>query len=148
MGKIIGFVTGPLAGYVFGGALAVFAIVFAVTVGVYHWKLGAMTTERDGYRERIENPTTGYVARMAQCGTNVATLQTGLSRLTIEVKALADETRNRDKKISEALEKAGAQAAGARRSADKLLALPAPAPVGSAEACRAGAAILKRGVYQ
>lgn len=148
MGKLLAWITGPIAGYVLGGALALALVGVAVTVGVYHYKLADMTEQRDGYRDRIENPSTGYVARNAQCETNVASLRAGLSRLSADVKALADDTRARDAWIATALAQASARAAGAKASADKLLALPARSAPGTLKACLDGASVLKRGVYQ
>lgn len=148
MGAILKFIVGPIAGYVFGAALAVLAITFAVTVGVYHWKLDAMTEDRDALKERIDNPATGYVVRNAQCGTNVAQLKSGLSRVSADVEALAQATRDGDASLKAAIAAASARLAGVKGATDKLLALPAPAAVGTLKACDAGALILKRGVFQ
>lgn len=148
MGRILAFVGGPIAGYVFGAALAALALTFAVTVGVYHYKLADMTEQRDGYRERIENPTTGYVAKNAQCGTNVAQLTKGLDRISKEVEDLAKATKDGDARTAAIVADAVARSRGVKTSTDKLLALLAPASPGTLKACDAGALILKRGVFQ
>ncbi len=148
MGRILGFVTGPIAGYVFGAALAALALTFAVTVGVYHYKLADMTEQRDGYRERIENPTTGYVARNAQCGTNVEQLKSGIARISKDVEDLATATKEGDARTREAIAAAVRNSQGVKSSTDKLLAMIAPAAPGTLKACQAGAAILLKGAIQ
>lgn len=148
MGAILAFVRGPIAGYVFGGALLAVSIAFAVTAGVYHFELASITRDRDALKDRIDNPSTGYVVRTAQCETNVSTLRTGLNRLSGEVEALAAATREGDARTAAALALVASRAGAAKAAADKLLALPARSAPGTLNACRDAAQVLKRGIYQ
>lgn len=145
MTAILSWLTGKVAGPVFGIALIATSIAFAVTVGVYHFELASETARADKLEAAINAPSTGWVARNAQCETNVATLSVALDRVRGEVAELAKATAEGDAKTAVAIAGAASQIGRVRVSTEKLLATPPSAPIGSIDACRSGARILKTG---
>jgi hypothetical protein len=130
---------------VFGIAFIATALSMIVTVGVYHFELAGMTTERDALKNQIYAEGTGLIARNTQCETNIASLNVGLKNARDDINSLAASTVETNKKTIAALTAAAAQVRTVKTATDKLLATPASAPIGSTQACSAGAHILKTG---
>jgi Skp family chaperone for outer membrane proteins len=97
--KILG-VVGAIASLVLGFQLLLARI-----------EVGRLNHDNAALHDRIENPKTGYVAELAQCRTNKATLQGALDDQTAEVRKLSDEGVKRldaaTRKLSDALKAAG-----------------------------------------
>jgi hypothetical protein len=135
------FSLNPLS-YVLGGGLLL-ALIFG---GVQTIRLYDMRAQRDHLQASIEDPVTGWAARHAQCETNVASLDTSIKGLNGQVEKLAADTKSGNERNAVLMGTAIINLRGVRASTDKLLAMPAMAPVGSIEACRAGARILRGSV--
>lgn len=142
---MIGWLTGKIAGPVFGIALLATCIAFAVTVGVYHFELANETARADKLDSEINAPSTGWVARNTQCLTNYGNVSASLKRTSDDIEQLAKDTANGNAKTAAAMAGAVAQIRNVKGSTDKLVASPPSAPVGTIDACRAGAHILKTG---
>ncbi len=112
------FLTGKLAGPIFAAAAA--GLALALTVQSV--RLGDAQDDRDRYRDRIENPTTGYVfanaAWKAYAGRWEGEANACLSRLGTAMK----EGEERARAAQADADRFKADAAAARRRADELLA--------------------------
>lgn len=95
-----------------------------ISASVENRRISAVNRALD---DRISNPRTGYVVRLAQSETNAKTLQTGLERqvTALRVKAEADAAKLAETERLLALAQADSRVAR-RRAAD----LTARAPVG------------------
>lgn len=140
MGTIIGFLTGKIAGPLFAGTTALLLVALAITVGVYHFELSNETARADRLDDSINNTSTGWAVRNAQCETNVKTLGSGLDRMAGDIKKLGDDTAAANAAAAKLMANAASEARGARVRADQVLALPRPAP---ADACKGAARVLK-----
>lgn len=145
MGAILRWIVGPIAGPVFGIAALMLGIGWVTTSIVDRADLAHVTADRDKLKASIDDPATGFVARNAQCETNVVQLQAAIVRTAADIKKLGDDTIANGKRIGELMAQQRAGAAAAKAAADKLLALPATAPRGTVEACTSAARILKTG---
>lgn len=145
MGAILKWIVGPIAGPVFGIAAVLLAVGWLTNALVDRAELASVRTERDHLKAEIYDPSTGYLARNTQCETNVAGLTVGLDHVRADVQKLADDTKASDANLRAAMARQGAIAGATKAAADKLLALPAPAAVGTLEACTAAARVLKTG---
>lgn len=145
MGAILRWIVGPIAGPAFGILALVLGIGWATTTLVARSELSTVTADRDRLKDQIDNPSTGYLARTAQCETNVAGLQVGLDATRRDIQKLGDASAANDRAVRGLMAKAAALAGDAQAKAARLLATPATAPIGSLDACTAGARILKGG---
>ncbi len=143
MGLILKWLVGPIAGPVFGAALAVTLVAFGVTWTVQHWEAARLTTELATVKDSIDNPSNGWVHRFDQCQTNYGNTEAALKRQSADIAALATKTDASQKALAASMATATAQVRGVRTTTDKLLATPPSAPIGSTDACKAGARILK-----
>lgn len=145
VGAILKWFVGPLAGPVLGIALLITGIGFVTDHLVLSWKLSNVTADRDALKDSIYHDGTGWVARTSACETNVEVLTQAVKNARDDIKSLADNSDAASARAAKMLATIAAQVSGVRASAEKLLALPPSAPVGTLDACHAGANILKRG---
>lgn len=143
--SIITWLTGKVAGPVFGIALLAMSIAFAITIGVYHFELSSETARADKLDLAINAQGTGWVARNTQCLTNFGNVSAALKRTSDDIERLAKDTAAANASNALLMATAVRQVRGVRASTDKLLSTPATAPPGTLAACTSAARILKTG---
>jgi hypothetical protein len=126
------WLTGKIAGPVFAGVSALLLMALATVWLVNAWKISDLTSERDDLR-----------ASLGTCTANVGTLDASVKVLNGSIDKLAADTKAQNDALSKAMGLATADLRNVRGATNKLLAMPATAPVGSLDACRAGAAIYR-----
>lgn len=136
MTGIFAFLVGRTAGPIFAALALALVIANGVQWGVWSWQVSLIERDRDDYKARIEDPTTGYVRQVSQCLTNHDDLKGNLERLSGEVKDLAAADRARD----EQLQKDVVGVRNATRAAQAKANTPVTrmATIGTLEACQAG----------
>lgn len=141
------WLTGKIAGPVFAGTSALLLIALITTGAVAHFRIAdrdATIRSRDGdiahLRESIDEPLTGWAARLGQCQANFRTVSAGFDQMAASIKRLGQETVAAAAAAKRAADAAAAESRDARMRADQILALPAPA---AAEACTSAARLLK-----
>ncbi len=142
-GLIWKWLVGPIAGPVLAAALALSLAALGVTWTVQRWEISRLTTELATTKDAIDNPVNGWVHRFDQCQTNYGTIDAALKRESGDIAELAAKTDANQKALAASMATATARVRDVKTSTDKLLAAPPSAPVGTLEACRAGARILK-----
>jgi outer membrane murein-binding lipoprotein Lpp len=133
---MIAWITGKIAGPVFGGIAALLAVALIV--------MWARISDRDktisDLHTAIDAPDTGWAARLGQCQGNVRTLSAGLDRMAMDMKALGAATAAATAAATRAATAAAAQSRSAQQEAARILALPRPE---AQRACLAAGAVLK-----
>lgn len=106
-----------------GAALAALLIVsgFLIAAQVENHRLTRINAELDA---RISDPRTGYVVRLAQSETNVATTRSALQKQIRDLREQADRNARRLAESERQLIVAQRETAQARREAERLLRRP------------------------
>lgn len=108
-------------GGVAAGVLLLVASGFLIAAQVENSRVTELNRALD---DKITNPTTGYVVKLAQAQTNVITVKTALERQVSDLKASAERDRLRLAATEARLQAAQRESAQARRDAAKILATP------------------------
>jgi hypothetical protein len=117
---ILGFLGSRL-----GGAIAAAVVaVLTIGLGVQTVRLGAAHREVAKLADRIENPGTGYIAKLSACRGDVDRLTGEIARQNEAVTALKTEGDRRAAKAAAALSEAARGRASAEARAAKLLKNP------------------------
>lgn len=140
MAAIWAFIRSPLGGPILGGALIAVLIAAAVEWGVGTWKISDLEHQLEVAQAQINDPATGYAARLASCQVNVRTLREAFDDLNGQIERLGAELTRQDALARQLMIQAAEEARGARNRADAILALSSPPP---AEQCKAARELLK-----
>ncbi len=126
----------PVLGIALVGAL--------IWVALDAWKIAELTADRDQLKAAIYDPSTGFVARNAQCETNVAGLTVNLDGARADIKALADKSDAQDAKSTQTMAAAVKTILrGVSTSTARLLARPSTTVPGTLDSCKAGEAYIR-----
>lgn len=112
------FLTSKLAGPIFGAA----AVVLALALIVQTARLSDAQSDRDTYRDRIENPETGYIHANAAWKAYAGQWKGSADACRDELQRTEQEAAARAAQAQADVNAAKADAAAARRRADELLA--------------------------
>lgn len=134
MMRLISFVVGPVAGYVFGGLLIASLLGHVVSWAVNHFEFADMVKQRDAAIAQTRDATRS-VDRLS---VNVATMDATLERNISQIKAWQKEGEDSTKRAEANQETVRKTVAAVRANVGKLLSAAPTAPLGSFEACKAG----------
>ena len=95
-----------------------------ITIAVIDLDRAHLRSEVADLTDKIENPQTGYIARLTQAQANVATLKAGLDEQNAKVEAQAAEAKARIAATEKRLVDAQAAAASAKTTLARLMATP------------------------
>lgn len=126
------FLTGPLAGPICGSALVLSLIGGAVVWAEGSWKVASLERDKAKLEASIADPETGFVARNAQCETNVAQLSGALTRSNQSIADWQARAAAADARAAKAIDAARASTRAASEQATRILALQ---PIG--DVCKA-----------
>jgi len=140
------FITSSIAGPIFGAIALASLIGNAVQWGVSSWQISLTERDRDAYKERIENPDTGYIRQVSQCLTNTSGLREAIAAVDKSAKDREATDKARDEALQKSLAATAKQAKGALDNSAKVLARPTVNTPGTLASCAAGEGYLRRGL--
>lgn len=136
---MIAWLTGKLAGPVLGAASVVLLFGLITLWAVDAWKISSLTSDRDSLRAELKVATDN----LSTCHASIGTLEGAVSGMRGDIDKLAKDTKNQNDSLAKAMSAQVPLLRGIRASATKLLSMPPTAPVGSLQACAAGAAVYR-----
>jgi len=143
MTALLKFFIGPIAGPLFG-IIALGALIGnAVQWGVWSWRISLIEADRDSYKERIENPDTGYTRQVTQCLTNTTGLREAIADVDKNAKDREDGDKARDEGLQKSMAATAKQAKGALDNSALILARPTVTTPGTLASCSAGEKYLR-----
>jgi hypothetical protein len=137
------FLTGRIAGPLFGITSLALAVALGAMYLTWTWQVSLIERDRDTYKARIEDQETGLVRQVTQCLTNTS----GLKESIADIAQNAKDREARDKARDEANQKSMAAAAklakGAFDNSAMILARPTATMPGTLASCAAGEKYLR-----
>jgi len=117
------FITGPLAGPIFGSALVLSLIGGAVVWAEGSWKIASLEHDKAKLEASISDPKTGFAVRNAQCETNIAQLSGALTRSNQSIGDWQARAAAATARAAKAIDAARASTRAASDQATRILAL-------------------------
>ena len=135
---MLGFLTSGIAGPLFGIGMLASVLLGGVEYLVQSAKIANLQSDNAKLSTSIDDPKTGYIARGAQCESNVATLKTSIALTSQSLKNLAAQEAALEAAAAKATASAQAGAKAADAAAQHILSLQ---PGG--DVCKAALALIR-----
>lgn len=124
LGKLTSFATGQVAWKLGTIGAGIVALVLSALLLSSYFETRSLTHQRDALAVEINDPQTGFIAKLAQAHTNTAQLQAGFEHQIVVMRAAAADNARVLASTRAALAAATATARANQNRVDTLMAAP------------------------